>query len=122
MKFVFATTAALATLALGQQHLLSLETVGSLADQQLLSLGVGDGHIIQTFELEVDATHHTEYWNIPDGGVHQYGSIPPGGGHHTIYRHDGHIEYVNHLKVTPIQTVLLSYLLHQGWRRPYGLE
>ncbi len=73
MKFVFATTAALATLALGQQHLLSLET-----------------------------THHTEYWNIPHGGVHQYGSIPPGGGHLTIYRQDGHIEYVNHLKVTQL--------------------
>ncbi len=77
MKFVFATTAALARLALGQQHLLSMETVGALADQQLLSLGVGDGHIVQTFELEVNETRHSQ---DPSAATeHIYGSVPAGG-------------------------------------------
>ena len=57
MKFVFATTAALATLALAQkQHQLSVETV---------SLGVVDGHIVQNFELEANAArdYRKEYYS-----------------------------------------------------------
>jgi hypothetical protein len=58
MKLVFATTAALATLALAQkQHLLSVETV---------SLGVVDDHIVQNFELEANATHSLDYTDYID--------------------------------------------------------
>ncbi len=58
MKFVFATTAALATLALAQkQHQLSVETV---------SLGVVDGHIVQNFELEANARHSLGYMDYRD--------------------------------------------------------
>ncbi len=71
---------AIPTCVLGQQHLLSVETVDALVEQHMLSPGVasvvhsvasfGDGHIAQAFELELNATHRGEQWATirdPDG-------------------------------------------------------
>ncbi len=104
MKFVFATTAALATLALGQQqHLLSVETVNGLVEQNLLSLGVGDGYIVQTFQPEVDATQSLDYREYDDEYITSNSAdvtLKPGQQSWITMSHKDGYQGINYLKVT----------------------
>jgi hypothetical protein len=72
------------------------ETVDALAEQHTLSLGVGDGHIV---ELEVNVTN--------DMNIEYYGNLPAGGGQLTIHNPDGLMQglenlYVRHLRGGPL--------------------